>query len=501
VDAGDVLEVQEGIARSVAGNLELNITAYVAGRLADRRSRSAEAQRLYTIAKGHAQKFDAPSNERAVTIYRQALEIDPDFALAQVWLAHAILNQRYFDERPVESLSSQIEPLLANAAKLAPELVDLYVVRGSYFVELRQRESALRDLGHALELSPNSRGAAGALGFYHLTNGEPRDALTYYETASALDPRDFGMHAYRCMALADLAQFGAAKAACETARAIEPESPWGYDITSQMEAGRGHLEEALRWSDAALTRGGDIAAVQGDRARWLVRLGLVADAGRVFNEALAVNAQRTRRNPALVSAGALAAISAGGVRGYSDFLRDQGLRDADSWALLFELANAALVAGDAKLAREFTDRALASKDIRNEDVASPWQARTGRSYLLIIAQTLRLTGDVAGADRRLAELDKLLLRLRTSGLETAGQHELEAQLAAMRGQGDVAMGAMQRAVRAGWSSIWLAEHEPYLAPLRQRADFRTLIENVGRANDAMAARLRARLIAPVSTPG
>ena len=130
-EANNVLEVQEDIARKVADNLELRITAETDTRFAGRRSKSDEAQRLYLLAKAHAARQDGESQQRAIELYREALKADATFALAKVWLAHALISERYFSSRPIEELAPQIESLLADVQKTSPDLVDLYVVRGA----------------------------------------------------------------------------------------------------------------------------------------------------------------------------------------------------------------------------------------------------------------------------------------------------------------------------------------------------------------------------------
>ncbi len=164
VEAGDVLNVQEEVARAVAGNLELRMTPEVDQRFAGRRSANSEAQRLYLIARSHAAKLDGPSNEQAIQLYRQAIEADPGFALAKVWLARSLVNRRYFDNQPIEKLAPEIQRLLAEVEKATPQLVDLYIVRGGFQIELRNREPALGDMRRALSMSPNSLGAASMLG-------------------------------------------------------------------------------------------------------------------------------------------------------------------------------------------------------------------------------------------------------------------------------------------------------------------------------------------------
>ena len=498
VEPGDVLKVQEEIARSVVGSLELRMTADIENRFAGRRSQDAEAQRLYLIAKSHEARLEGPSNEQAIALYRQALEKDPEFTLAKIWLAHAISNRRYFTNSTIESLAPEFEPLLAQAAASSPQVVDLYVVRGGIRVQQRRREEALADLRHALEMSPNSRAAASALGYYHLTNGEPRDALTYYTIASGLDPRAFDLHAYRCTALTQLAQFEAAESACERARSLEPESPIPYSVSSDLKGAQGNLAEALKWNAAALKHGDDIAAIYNVRAAWLLSLGLLSDAADVYQRAHLANPEAASQNAGLTAIGSAAAVDRAGEKGLEEFIEESGVANSQNWSLLFEIVNAALMVRDTGLANRYLERALASPILRPEDLASPFQLAYGRSYLLIMSAALRARGDTAGAERNLDELAALIDRQIANGTRTYGLYEIKAQLAAMRGQPDAAMNELQRAVQLGWRDVWLAEHQPYFDSLRDRDDFRRLLAAARAKNAATAASIRSRLIAPLT---
>jgi hypothetical protein len=251
----------------------------------------------------------------------------------------------------------------------------------------------------------------------------------------------------------------------------------------------------LRWNEVAMKRGSDMASIQGERALWLITLGLVEDAGRAFLRARALNAQAARHNTSLLYAGSLAAIDAGGAAGLRGFVRDNDLGNADAPAQLLQLANAALFAGDAAFAGEFVDRALASPALKPEDLASPWQASGGYSDLLVLATVLRARGDVAGADARLVELGALLDRMRDAGVQSHGMYFVRAGLDAMQGRPEQAMAALQRAVQLGWRDAWVAERQPFLESLRTRDDFRDVLAAVHARNAATAARLRTRLLA------
>jgi TolB-like protein/Tfp pilus assembly protein PilF/predicted Ser/Thr protein kinase len=479
----NVIQMQEEVARAVASNLELRLTDVTIASLSERRSSSAQAYATYLVARYHQQQRGKQDNERAIELYREAINLDPGFALAQIGLAYAYLNQRYFNDRPIADIARDATPLLERAAQQAPRLADLYVVRGALETELRLHDAALRDLHHADALNPNSREAASELGFYYLVNGQPRDALRYYSHAAELDPLDYNLAAQRCTALADLGQYDGAAAACARSRSLNPQSAWSYSVSSDLEEARGRLGEALRWNSAALARSPDAEDVYAQRCHWLLSLGLPERARESYDAAV-VATGNANASPWLSWVGLVTAYAGGGLTALHQRIASQRLADATDPGMLFELANVELLAGEPQAARAFADRALASPELRPDDLASPWLARTGRAYLLIAAAAHQATGDAAGATQQLTALAELLDRLTAAGMRRHGVYELQAQVAALRGDADGALRALQRAADQGWREVWLAEREPYFIILRPRADFRALLERVRADNEA-----------------
>jgi TolB-like protein/DNA-binding winged helix-turn-helix (wHTH) protein/Tfp pilus assembly protein PilF len=497
-EAGDVLKVQETIARKVAGNLELRVSAETDTRFASRRSNSARAYELFLNARANELKADSAANDLAITLYREALRNDPQFALAKVWLAHAISNLAYYHSRRIEDLIPEALPLLAEAETAVPQLADTFLVRGLIYTRLRERELAEHDLRRAIELNPSSDKAADRLGYFHMTGGKPHEALRYFTITAALNPLDFWSQVYKCIVLTDLARLEDAEQACAQARALGPSSPLVYSTSSSLEAARMRWEDALRYSRTALDRDDNIAAIHAERASWLRRLGLLQESGEAFREAVAADANGARRNVPLLSLGGTAAIDRGGATALQEFVREFQLEQSDDPRMMFELASLYLMVNDPARARTQVDRALASDQLRAEDLASPWLARSGRSYLLILAATLRPSGDPEAADRRLSQLDALLERLHDDGMRTSGLFELRAQAAAMRGRGDEAVAALSRAAELGWTNVWLAEHEPYFASLRDRPDYRAFIAAARARNASAAAKLEDLLPRPAA---
>jgi TolB-like protein/DNA-binding winged helix-turn-helix (wHTH) protein len=487
----DVFQVQEQVARAVADNLELRLGKDTAFRLADRRSTSGRAYSLYLVARHHQQQRTKQDNDRAIELYQDAIAADSNFALAQVGLAYAYLNQRFFNNRPIESIARDAQPLLASAAHNAPQLADLYVARGALETELLRKNDALRDLRHAAALNPNSREAAAELGFYYLVSGEPRRALGYYSHAAELDPLDYNLHAQRCLALTDLAEFDSAAAACERARALEPASAWAYRASSAFEEARGRILDALNWNTAALAHSPDLLDSYAERGTWLLTLGLT-DRLAANRDAAVAAAGNMRTQFELIWLDLIAAYAAGGPAAVRALIDSSQLSRSDDPTVLFALARAELLADDAQNARALVDRALASPELTSEVLASPWQARIGCSNLLIAAAAYQATGDGPAARARLDQLSALLNGLVAAGVRRHGVYGLQAQVAALRGDPDSAMAALQRAAELGWRDVWLAEHEPQYASLRARPDFSALTRRIRAENDAESQDLAAR---------
>ena len=166
---------------------------------------------------------------------------------------------------------------------------------------------------------------------------------------------------------------------------------------------------------------------------------------------------------------------------------------------LLDVASAQLLAGNLPAARQLVDRALKSSEytqfvVQNE----PWQARQGVSYQLIVAYTLMNTGAAQAGGVQLGNLSRLLDRLIHAGLERHEIYDLQAEVAAARGDLDGAMRSLGHAMELGTFNAWRAEHEPYLRPLKGRSDYRALIQRISEQNDRARKKIAAAEAAAAS---
>jgi len=480
----DAIAVQEEIARSVAGNLRIRLTSDTAEKFAERRSDNSQAYNLYLQAMPYRAERTRLSNLRAMDLFQQALAADPKFALAYVGLAYANINQRYMDARSLADISATSEPLLAEALRLEPQLSELYAVRGALRAEQSRVDEAKKDLLHAIALNPNDSWAFAELGRLSLALGRPREAEQSLSLALMLDPADFVLLARECVALQDMARYQEASSACERSRVHQADGDFGTMATSWLEWTQGHIPEALDWNAAAIKLDSTDINLYERRADLLLTLGLAGSARETYQQARAQTRNEEKTNLGLASI----AYYEGGVSALRSHLATTRLDDAPHSRILFQVAYDHLLAAEPQIAQQVLTHAMSAADFNASSLNDPWYARWGESDQLILALCETQTGQKEAADRHLQEILTMLEQALDAGVQRFGIYSLKAQVLALRGDPDGAMRALTRAAELGWRRSWWADHEPYFARLRARADFRALLARVDTANQQLRAQ-------------
>ncbi len=116
-NSSDVLATQNEIAQSVAQSLRLNLTDAEKQQLAKRPTENAEAYQLYLKGRFFAQLNTPDALNRSIEFYRQAIEKDPNFALAYSEIGMRYVNLGIYFLPPHEMM-----PKARDNAKKALEI-------------------------------------------------------------------------------------------------------------------------------------------------------------------------------------------------------------------------------------------------------------------------------------------------------------------------------------------------------------------------------------------
>lgn len=185
----DIFTVQDEIAESVAKalNATLAIVDQPVGQQFD-----VEAYNLVLEGNYYKARRTVPDVQKAVQLYKQAIEVRPNFALAWARLASAYFNLEDLQGAPSPEANARISAALDRAIALDPKLVWAYFTRAGFEMAVKWDWAAANaDHERIRALDPlNTYLLPSALGEMALVSGHVAEALEQYERVIQLNPLD-----------------------------------------------------------------------------------------------------------------------------------------------------------------------------------------------------------------------------------------------------------------------------------------------------------------------
>lgn len=246
-ELSDIFALQDEITASVVGTIEPKLIAAEGMRAETRSADDLDAWDLVARALSHFWKLTAAESIAAIGILREAVERHPAYAPAHSMLAFSLLVSAYVGWIP----PGCDRELAAKVAKRAAELDEddpwAHLALGWLAFTDRRTEDALRHFHAALDLNPNFATAAGSAGFTLALDAQSEPAISYFEQALRMSPRDpfnsfitVGMAAAHYLA----GRYQEAVKFARQAVAMRPGFPGGYRILTASLAQAGQADEA-----------------------------------------------------------------------------------------------------------------------------------------------------------------------------------------------------------------------------------------------------------------
>ena len=192
----DVLAVQSEIAQEVLTSLRLKLTRGDEQQLKKLYTNNVEAYQQYLKGRYHAYKMTPSDTQTGISYFKEAIAIDPSYALAYVGLADAYRSIPIAGERPATEFLPKAKDAAQKAIEIDDTLAEAHAELGFImFWYDRNWSAAETQYRLALELDPHSADAHTYYAHLLSSTGRHAEALAEIKRARELDPLNLRINA------------------------------------------------------------------------------------------------------------------------------------------------------------------------------------------------------------------------------------------------------------------------------------------------------------------
>jgi TolB-like protein/class 3 adenylate cyclase len=221
----EMFEIQDRIARNVAGALAARVTGLEQERAAAKPPDSLEAYDLVLRARALLARADRVGNREARALLARALQVEPRYAEAYAWLAEAEIQRAAYGwtEIPEEALRRTEEHARAALAINDPRgNARAHSVLGALYSFTGNLQAALAESDRAIALNPSDAYTHTQRGGVLLWLGHIEESIKASETARWFEPRLTSFRAFNLAVAYLLAgRADAAAAVCDSYLGVE----------------------------------------------------------------------------------------------------------------------------------------------------------------------------------------------------------------------------------------------------------------------------------------
>jgi serine/threonine-protein kinase len=184
----ELVNLENEIVRQLMGALHLEFTGEQEKRIARNPTGNPEALRLYMKGRYEIGQWNKAATERGIALFRQALALDPTYALAWAGLADAyysISNTYLPPSEAIPLARAAAEKALALDEQLAEAHAALGITKAAYDWDW---DGAEREYKRALVLNPNSASAHHYYALLLMVRGRFAESRKEFALARELDP-------------------------------------------------------------------------------------------------------------------------------------------------------------------------------------------------------------------------------------------------------------------------------------------------------------------------
>jgi tetratricopeptide (TPR) repeat protein len=242
----DMLSVQREIAREITNNLRPTLSGVDKSRMDKQYTANPEAYQLYLQGRFYWNKRTPADFEKAIAFFQQAIDKDPNYALAYSGLADAYtLLTVYTNQLPVE-LMPKAKAAALKALELDDKLAEAHASLGQIVIYYDYDfVTAEKEYYRALELNPNYAPAHQWLAEHLATMKRFDEATAEIKRALELDPMSVIMNRIYGDILMDQRRFDEAIEQYRKTLTLDPNFPTTQLFLARAYEAKGMYDQAV----------------------------------------------------------------------------------------------------------------------------------------------------------------------------------------------------------------------------------------------------------------
>jgi adenylate cyclase len=196
-DMKDVFAIQDEISLAILDNLKVKLLGEKKTMIKKLHSENLKAYNLYLKGTYYWQMLTAEGYRKAAECFEQALEKDPNYALAYIGLGYVIGLSTAWGNFPPYRAYPQMNEYINKALEIDSTLAEAYsglgVVNAFYSWNWKEAEQNYK---HAIQINPNSSQIHMDYSWFLVLTGRHEEAISEAKRAQELDPLSVFINTY-----------------------------------------------------------------------------------------------------------------------------------------------------------------------------------------------------------------------------------------------------------------------------------------------------------------
>jgi len=194
-DLRDILALQRELARSIAKEIKVVVSPEEQARLAQVHPINPEAYQFYLKGRYLWNKRTGENLKKALEYFEQAIEKDPDYALAYAGMADLYYILPWYLPLPPKEAFSKGKEVALKALEIDDTLAEAHTSLAAIKWNLWEWEEAEKEFKRAIELNPGYATAHHWYAYYLMLVGRHDESIKEIKIAQELDPHSLIINA------------------------------------------------------------------------------------------------------------------------------------------------------------------------------------------------------------------------------------------------------------------------------------------------------------------